>query len=410
MSTGRALREFMGEDPSEPELHIDSTLQTHIVKRREKKVDQEFLRRWKKCDPNSFKQKNTQSTCDGFFNDFPNRLHSWGEGEIVEKYELVKRVGGGKSGAIVLEVKDIKTQAPCLLKIYTSTFDEWGDVKDERGLREINTQCKLSRHMGFNNLRCFGILEKIPEGWIYKKGTQKLELKSSYLRTSVEIISNDTDKKKIEYNMMLNEALYGEVLFMVTDWTPANLKPLFNIDLVGLDKSYLRGLFGEIWSTQETMSAVIGEDFTHWDMHPDNIFVETLKGNRGTAERNRALGKMNTFSVPNNMLMEFLNNIAGEYLPNQPNGQEQIMPVIPMMHGQNAQQVNRVSRLIQRAFEHIPAFEDIRTQMQVFSRIFNQARTSTNRLIETNNAQIDEFFQAIRARMSGIDMVSAEFH
>ena len=384
----------------------------HVLKRDTKQVQTDFHEKWTSCDPKLFKKINRLATCDGFFDKFPERLQSFTSDYIIRRYELLKVMGGGKSGAIVLLVVDTQDKTQCLLKIYTSTFNEWGDVIDERGLREINAQCKMSGYTGFTKLRCFGILDKIPDDWKFDSGNRelKLNLESSYLNTSVK-----AEKKsiKIPYNLMLNEILYEEVLFMITDWVE---EAKFGItiggmDLVGLEQSYLRGMFAEIWATLENMSAVIGDDFTHWDLHPDNVFVENLKGEDN--ERKEKLSKMKSFYVPQSMFANVLNGID-RVLPNHRDGlPANQAPVVG--GGVDDQEDNTVQAMIgSEIFSNIHEFSEsdinsLEHNLTVMDRMIFSCQDSMRIVTEQFKKNDEEFDVIIRDYTMAINYIQVDF-
>ena len=68
---------------------VGTELPPHMKKREMKNVKQSFQEKWMSCNPDEFKQKNKLSTCDGFFDEFPERLIYFSTKVILKKFELI---------------------------------------------------------------------------------------------------------------------------------------------------------------------------------------------------------------------------------------------------------------------------------------------------------------------------------
>ena len=66
----------------------------------------------------------------------------------LSQYKIIRKLGGGKSGAIVSIVNHIDTKKNAILKIYQSEIYNPLET-DSRPLREIYTACVMSGTEGF---------------------------------------------------------------------------------------------------------------------------------------------------------------------------------------------------------------------------------------------------------------------
>ena len=73
------------------------------------------------------------------------------------EYKIMKKLGGGKSGALITIAKHIDTDKNAILKIYQSEIYNPSET-DTRPLREIYTACVMSGTEGFPTVYDFGKL------------------------------------------------------------------------------------------------------------------------------------------------------------------------------------------------------------------------------------------------------------
>ena len=178
------------------------------------------------------------------------------------------------------------------LKLYFDAFDRYGNVNNTRPFREVDAQCKLSGHRGFNcqlavkTLRWGDIKNRLfrtgKNTSVPKDGSADYVEKKDMIEDEIGIFKEGTWPEKnetLEPDIYTIELPYipkhdnQKVLVMVTDWTPG--QPLLNLDLSQLERSQLLGLFLELAAVWQRGYHIFKEDkhFAHWDLHPDNIFV-----------------------------------------------------------------------------------------------------------------------------------------
>ena len=168
------------------------------------------------------------------------------EGPLENEFNIGRMLGGGKSGAVLFLVtpKDSPKGQQKVLKIYLDAIDEFGEILNERPYREVYTQCMVNGIDGFNCTQCFG-LAPYPSG------------------PSFNML------KEIELPVVKPSL----VLYQVTSL--AGGKSLMDLDLSKLQSSMLNGMCLEIYSTWQVINKRLG-NFTHWDFHPDNIFIDVV--------------------------------------------------------------------------------------------------------------------------------------
>lgn len=225
--------------------------------------------------------KSLRDTCTGIF-----RRRDSATGLIDDKHiphlkkalsdvVIVDRVlGGGKSGAIVLMVKRTSDYSLFLdktgfkkysslpvfiLKVYLDAYNQFDDVNNERPFREVYTQCIVNGNRGFNCTACFGTADW-PSAWVGKK--------KSTSKKDVSVI--------IDQNMLVGPPP-TRVLYMITSLSCGG--PLMKTQLTDyVDR--LPGLVMELWAVWLKARDKLGKRFTHWDLHPDNIFIDWDKPRR----------------------------------------------------------------------------------------------------------------------------------
>lgn len=154
---------------------------------------------------------------------------------VLDRYEVTRRLGGGKSGALVMFVKERRSffsrfyavePEERVLKVYPNTFKD-GEVINERPLREISVLCEMNGTSGFPT-----VFETGCALW----GAERCPY------------------------VIINK-MSGVVL---TRLAISSLTPQVRL---GIALQLLR-LLGEARDK-------LGEKFQHFDLHPDNIFVDT---------------------------------------------------------------------------------------------------------------------------------------
>lgn len=206
--------------------------------------------------------KRHRPTCDALFNQRidgkidVSRLTKDTMGEdLTLSWKPVRVIGGGKSGAIVLMVEPKKGRSEVMfMKLYLDAFDLFGDVYNERPFRELYSQCILGGEQGFTCTGCFGVA-KWPVSWIGEP-------------------TSSNPKPVIDSDLIPNSPP-PRLLYMI--FTKASGVPLMDLDLSSLNYSQLFGTALEITARWQRANAVVGPGFTHWDFHPENIFVDFTK-------------------------------------------------------------------------------------------------------------------------------------
>lgn len=162
--------------------------------------------------------------------------------------------GGGKSGALVMfiEMNNGNSQyyeSKFALKLYLNAYNAYGEIDDDRPFREMYSQCKLSGKIGFNCLLGFGSV------------------------TRENFLHLFTKDKKDLTKFFWEKPLPQKIAYMATTFSPG--KELMKSDL--LNPAYAHKILGcatMIWSTYERAQEALGTHFHHFDMHPENIYVD----------------------------------------------------------------------------------------------------------------------------------------
>jgi serine/threonine protein kinase len=148
--------------------------------------------------------------------------------------KFVKVFSGGKSGAYIILVE--KDGHKCILKVYPDTYGEHGKILNERPFREISTLCALSGVDGFPCMISRGCAS-IPSAW-------RLPIK-------------------------------GVCPFVIMSL--AEGEELTKIDLRKFSPQQAVGIVLQIIKILENAQQRLGSDFEHFDLHPDNIFIQSQK-------------------------------------------------------------------------------------------------------------------------------------
>lgn len=170
--------------------------------------------------------------------------------QFSEAFNIGNPIGGGKSGAYLYFVtpKSLPDSEKYILKIYPQAFDKKGFIFDERPFREAYTQVMMNGTQGFVKVTCFGIA-----AW-----------------PTDELIRNSGFPEK-----------KGPIVFFSVT-SMASGVPLGSLDISKMSKGMCIGTALEIYAVWQQMRFRLGNNFTHWDFHPDNIFVDTEKLRRPT--------------------------------------------------------------------------------------------------------------------------------
>lgn len=173
-----------------------------------------------------------------------------------------RNLGGGKSGAFLFLVKFRKfkwrgTKPNYVLKLYANAYNSINHVQDTRPFREIYTQCAMSGTAGYNCLLGFA---KAP--W---------ELVSDLFGlTTYSLYESNLQRNKLADGRVLNP-VPTQVLFMICTFTSGT--PLLDLNL-HTHGHLMPGITLNLFSTLQKAERRLG-NFTHWDLHADNIFVDT---------------------------------------------------------------------------------------------------------------------------------------
>lgn len=148
--------------------------------------------------------------------------------DLNKRFIIEKQLGGGKSGARVFLVRTKADNQKYVLKFYTDAFNEdFTGINNERPFREVITLCTLSGTPGFPCL--------------FEKGCGFL------------------DKPK-------NKGMY--VVMSAIEGTP-----LFKVDPTKLSAEQALAISMRILILLRAAQELLGADFEHFDLHPDNIIV-----------------------------------------------------------------------------------------------------------------------------------------
>ena len=175
--------------------------------------------------------------------------------DIKSKYAFGREFGGGKSGAYVFQVTDRRLGKTRILKMYPGTLGEDLSVKNDRPLREIYTLCKMSGTPGFPKVYDKGISVKLPEGW----HTPPKVLHKGY-----------SLQETIKRQELLDDP---NVPFVVMSMASGATLSKLDLKTVAPPSKLLK-IADELLDRLLTARTILGEHFQHFDMHPDNIYVD----------------------------------------------------------------------------------------------------------------------------------------
>jgi len=172
-------------------------------------------------------------------------LRSYGKYESLtplSNYRFKRSLSGGKSGAIIILAESLVDNKERIIKYYSNSYDVFasGETKKQntiestRPFREVITLCLLSNIKGFSQWFEYGFTTILPS-------------------------INGIDKVS-----------YG--LYVVMD--KAEGIPLSNLKFHELSRSQTIAIAVHLIGIVKKCREVLGDDFRHWDLHPDNIFVD----------------------------------------------------------------------------------------------------------------------------------------
>ena len=229
---------------------------------------------------------------------------------------MERSFGGGKSGAFVWQIKiksennkdfkfgknrlpayakKSKGDTMAIMKVYIDAFrPTTGGVEKEDGkasdyvvnrtrpFREVYAQCLMSGRKGYNCL-----LDVFTVGWgtLSDKLFQSIDERDELYGKKIYQLKErkfykDFEETEKEYFRSLKKN--HQVLVMVT--TNSCGIPLMNVKINQMSPSMLLGSWLELFSVWQWSTRRMGEEFSHWDFHPDNIFVDTATEVRPSAQ------------------------------------------------------------------------------------------------------------------------------
>lgn len=145
----------------------------------------------------------------------------------------LKSFGGGKSGALIVLVSTGNQKA--ILKMYLDAYTSQNQIRNERPFREVLTLCIMSGTEGFPCL--------------YGKGCAQLP--------KWELL------KEFDYK--------GKILFALMSL--ASGTPLMDLRPKDLSQEQVLGISLKLLMLLQEAHEKLGDNFQHFDLHPDNIFV-----------------------------------------------------------------------------------------------------------------------------------------
>ena len=203
--------------------------------------------------------------------------------DVVDRYNVVKQFGGGKSGAYVflVEYRAYPDRGKFILKFYPSSLTEkrtrwesataleqaelvklkgtpaWNKVthsltergkRDERPFREVAALCALSRTPGFPD--------------VYEAGVTNL----------AKWADKDCGKDKCFDPRVSNDGLY--VVMSLTKGTALMATEREYWQDADRGRERAASVSRQILELLRKAKATLGASFQHFDLHPDNIFVQ----------------------------------------------------------------------------------------------------------------------------------------
>lgn len=226
----RIIMDFFGEEQVKMKLgyeyidmKLDSDESDSDESDSESEIDDELIRQLKELRSRGEISDNIKGCVDKLIT-----LKSSTPTDLTESYELVKSLSGGKSGALVYKVKLLNSESEYILKFYTAK-------NLNRPFRDLLTLCRLSGNDGFPEVYDIGYSVN-PVLW----------------------------SPKGKYNMDVG-------YYVVMSIMPG--EPLSQVN-IKMSKNEALTLSLNILHRLMQMRNILGKDFEHYDLHPNNIFID----------------------------------------------------------------------------------------------------------------------------------------
>lgn len=172
---------------------------------------------------------------------------------LSKNYQFIKPLGGGKSGAYVFLVKDLKTSNTCVLKLYAMRILK---TIQDRDIREIFTACSLSGTSGFPIVYDYGVT--------YYNNIEDKNYWEEFKRAYIDCVGN-------EGFLIKNYDFLNPVYFLVTSLSSGKI--LESMNLLNYDCHQLISIIYNMCHIfNNAQNRIPG--FIHNDVHPGNIFVD----------------------------------------------------------------------------------------------------------------------------------------
>jgi hypothetical protein len=192
-------------------------------------------------------------------------------------------MGGGKSGAFVFQLTERGTQKKRIMKMYIDAFTPSDRVNNVRPFREVYAQCVMSGFKGYNCLDdvCTTRWKHVKD--VFFKTSEAVGVDDP----SVSVSNKKYYKDEGETDGRFFTKLKGEHLVLIMMTTVSEGTPLMNLDISKMSEDRLIGTTLEIMAVIDTSKNRFGRRwYAHWDLHPDNIFVDLNKRSRGDIQFN----------------------------------------------------------------------------------------------------------------------------
>lgn len=221
----------------------------------------------------------------------PNALGDGASGAFVFKLtsEITRAVRGGALSRKVLQNLQGRDQAYTLpteyfVKVYVDAArnddGEWV-VQNDRPWREVYTQAVMTKAMHFEKMNnATGFCTQYDAGLVDSSKVMKLLFSSEMLRVFELPVIDFPDKLLVT---LFSEAP-GVPLSAVTPYNCERTSDNSKKETIRLAMNNLFGAAVQTWATFEMMRRHLGDadhPACHWDLHPDNIFVNSNRQRPG---------------------------------------------------------------------------------------------------------------------------------
>ncbi len=220
--------------------------------------------------------KIAQSVCETTFDNFKDPAKSLvpelNVNKLSDIIKVVRPLGGGKSGAYLFVIRlkipgrvfTSDSEKTYVLKLYATAYNKLGRVNDTRPFREVYTQCAMSGTSGYNCLLAFAQAPWSAVQELFAVNTNELYKEGGIMQSG--FLKNET----LADGRALQE-IPAKVLFMISTFTKG--VPLLNLNMIKHGNDF-PGIVLNIMATHQKAERRLGH-FTHWDLHADNIFIDT---------------------------------------------------------------------------------------------------------------------------------------